>query len=85
MMKMIKKGIYIHIPFCDKKCSYCDFTTIIGKDKENYKKYLCLLLQEIDLYKDPSVFVDTIYIGGGTPSLFPRRQMDLCTDLFLAA
>lgn len=71
MMKMIKKGIYIHIPFCDKKCSYCDFTTIIGKDKENYKKYLCLLLQEIDLYKDPSVFVDTIYIGGGTPSLFP--------------
>lgn len=65
---MEKIGIYIHIPFCKKKCFYCDFTAFqnlefwIDSYFENLKK-------EIILYqKDISVEVDSIYIGGGTPT-----------------
>ncbi len=85
-MKTIKKGIYIHIPFCNRKCNYCDFTTIIGKNSADFEKYTSLLLDEIKLYKDPSIKVDTIYIGGGTPSLLPpdnlKRIMDRLSGSF---
>lgn len=65
---MEKIGIYIHIPFCKKKCFYCDFTAFqnlefwIDSYFENLKK-------EIILYqKNMNVEVDSIYIGGGTPT-----------------
>ena len=75
MMKKTNKGIYIHIPFCDKKCYYCDFTTLIKKGGA-YGEYIDLLLKEIDLYKDPNINVNSIYIGGGTPSLIPAIYVD---------
>ena len=63
---MSVKSCYIHIPFCNKICSYCDFA------KVNYNKlyidaYLDSLSHEIDLYYKSEI-LDTLYIGGGTPS-----------------
>lgn len=59
-------GLYIHIPFCDNICNYCDFYKKIGnrKDKENY---IIDLLKELNYYKEYFNQIDTIYIGGGTP------------------
>ncbi|MDU5372621.1 radical SAM family heme chaperone HemW [Anaerococcus vaginalis] len=65
---MEKIGIYIHIPFCKKKCFYCDFTAF-----QNLESWIDLyfenLKKEIKLYrKNMNVEVDSIYIGGGTPT-----------------
>ncbi len=63
-------GIYVHIPFCDHKCIYCDFYSIIKDD--NKSSYLSNLKREIDHFarefSDSHIF-RTIYFGGGTPSL----------------
>ena len=63
-------GLYIHIPFCNKKCDYCDFVSF-SMDKKAQQLYLEALFTEIDLVK--SKFndrkFDTIFIGGGTPSI----------------
>lgn len=63
-------SIYVHIPFCNRKCPYCDFASY--KMEPDWQKYLELLLEEINLtdrrLTDP---LDTVYFGGGTPSLLP--------------
>lgn len=66
---MKKIGIYIHIPFCEQKCLYCDFTTMPYQDKR-IEEYFNLLIKEIELYNEDyfNYEVDTIYIGGGTPT-----------------
>lgn len=66
---MNKIGLYIHIPFCHKICSYCDFCKRVSSDLIK-QKYLNYLFKEIDLYTSRFNFqnIDTIYIGGGTPS-----------------
>ena len=78
---MEKIGIYIHIPFCKKKCLYCDFTAFpnlesrIGSYFENLKK-------EIELYqKNMDVKVDSIYIGGGTPTYVDYKYIGEIVDL----
>lgn len=61
-------GFYVHIPFCDHKCVYCDFYSIINY--ENVEKYLHALKREIQFYKTlcaENIF-ESIYFGGGTPS-----------------
>ena len=68
-------GIYIHIPFCRKACHYCDFHFSTSL---TYKNELILnLLKEIDLRSDylAGESVDTIYIGGGTPSLLSETEL----------
>ena len=63
-------GIYFHIPFCKQRCSYCDFfsSTEINK-KDKYADALCEeLIVRKDYLQEP---VDTVYFGGGTPSLLP--------------
>ncbi len=75
-----KPGIYIHIPYCDSKCGYCDFYSItnnIGRDK-----FIPALKNEISSYIKQIKFnsnFDTIYLGGGTPSLLSIKELD---DLF---
>jgi len=66
---MGKIGLYIHIPFCEKKCHYCDFTSVKG-DNRLINNYVDALIKEIHLYSSYSkdYIVDTIFIGGGTPS-----------------
>ncbi|MDO4604975.1 MAG: radical SAM family heme chaperone HemW [Helcococcus sp.] len=69
-----KLGLYIHIPFCQKKCHYCDFLTFIGHD-EIIEKYVEYLNKEIEIYKGLDYILDTIYIGGGTPSYLDENLM----------
>jgi len=59
-------GLYIHIPFCLKKCAYCDFHSFENKLDEQ-EKYVDYLIKELSLY--PKYEFDTIYFGGGTPSI----------------
>ncbi len=63
-------GIYVHIPFCVKKCDYCDFLSMRADDKEK-EDYVTALLDEIKAYGGmlSDYVVDTIYFGGGTPSI----------------
>ncbi len=75
------KGLYVHIPFCEYICHYCDFVKRIPKDQEMMKTYVDKLIQEINLYKDHFETIDTIYIGGGTPSML---SIDLLEKLFIA-
>jgi len=62
-------GLYIHIPFCRKKCPYCDFFSI--SDLSLQPDFVEALLVEIDLKADPALAFDTVYLGGGTPSVLP--------------
>ncbi len=74
-------GIYIHIPFCRSRCSYCDFATGIY-NSDAAERYVRGLTQEIASYRDTSAqrIVDTIYFGGGTPSLLSPDQLKRLMD-----
>lgn len=63
-------SLYIHIPFCKAKCSYCDFLSFAGCGYSLQKEYINALQQEIHAYKDvaDSYIIRTIFFGGGTPS-----------------
>lgn len=61
-------GIYIHIPFCEEKCFYCNFVSFCKNEKEQ-EKYIRYLLKEIDMYDLNSYLVTSIFIGGGTPTI----------------
>ena len=66
-------GLYVHIPFCLSKCHYCDFysTTSVSVVPD----YLRALLEEMEMYRDRFNLFDTVYIGGGTPSLLSPRDL----------
>ncbi|MBG9980356.1 radical SAM family heme chaperone HemW [Facklamia lactis] len=67
-------GLYIHIPFCQKKCHYCDFLTFVDQD-DQIEEYIQYLVREISLYGSQNYALDTIYFGGGTPSYISADQM----------
>lgn len=72
---MEKLGIYIHIPFCKKKCKYCDFISF-SCDGAKQKEYVECLLKEIELKEYDSLNeITTIYIGGGTPSIIDSKDI----------
>ena len=76
---MNKKGVYIHIPFCKSICSYCDFCKVLYK-KEWVKPYLKKLINEIkDIYMEEEI--NTIYIGGGTPSSLDKNELEILFKL----
>lgn len=64
---MKKIGIYVHIPFCKSKCKYCNFVSFVGKE-DLMEEYIRCVVSEIKHRATKDVEVDTIYIGGGTPS-----------------
>ncbi len=68
---MSPAGLYIHIPFCRQKCAYCNFYSIVP-DRDP-SPFIHWLVQELSLYVHEFEFFDTIYIGGGTPSILPVR------------
>lgn len=81
-------GIYIHIPFCVRKCAYCDFLSAPPANAEAMQKYVDALCREIiiksNIYgtKDnKATIVDTVFFGGGTPSLLATEDLGriLCT------
>ena len=67
-------GIYVHIPFCIKKCSYCDFFSIT--DLSYTDNFIRALIQEMSMIRKDSLQFDTLYIGGGTPSLLGVRPVN---------
>lgn len=69
------KGLYIHIPFCESICHYCDFVKRVPKSQEMMDAYIDELILEIRSYKDHFSTVETIYIGGGTPSMLSLEQL----------
>jgi len=71
---MEKIGIYIHIPFCKRKCFYCHFVKY-PYDTELVEKYIHTLCKEIPLRAKPHYTVDTVYIGGGSPSLLNETHL----------
>ena len=72
-------GLYIHIPFCLSKCGYCSFYSI--KSLNLIPDFIDALKKEIKFYNKLFKSFDTIYIGGGTPSLLTAKQL---TDIFIA-
>ena len=72
---MTLAGLYIHIPFCRSRCSYCDFATGIYQG-ELAARYVRAVVDEIVSSRDAGARVDTIYFGGGTPSLLTPAQLD---------
>lgn len=72
-------GIYVHIPFCSQFCVYCNFYSVKGKELR--EKYVSALLNEIeyrkDFFRNIGVLPQTVYFGGGTPSLFPPDKLEL--------
>ena len=73
MSKVENPGLYIHIPFCHTKCPYCDFYSIIADDRVACWREA--LRQEILAYKDRCALFDSLYLGGGTPSLLGRDDL----------
>lgn len=79
MGKIKEIGIYLHVPFCKRKCFYCHF--VKGKyDEELVEKYIDALVKEIQLRANPGYSIDTLYIGGGSPSLLKEKQVSTIVD-----
>ena len=71
-------GVYIHIPFCKSRCSYCDFATDVYRDPAMVERYVDAVCSEISSFTVPnagSAQIDSIYFGGGTPSLLLPGQL----------
>ena len=69
-------GIYIHIPFCKRRCIYCDFFSTTQSEKK--PAYVSALCQELEIRKDylEGEDIETIYLGGGTPSQLTHEELD---------
>ena len=71
---MKRLGLYIHIPFCDRICNYCDFTAFQGANSK-IKEYVEALKKEIELKGNKNFLIDSIFIGGGTPSFIDGKYI----------
>lgn len=72
-------SLYIHIPWCLKKCPYCDFNSYTTKNKIKEQEYINHLILDLknDIYLTSNRIINTIFIGGGTPSLFNYQSIKL--------
>lgn len=73
-MKSELPGLYIHIPFCLSKCGYCSFHSVTATHLVDAT--VNAIAQEMDLYRDYFLYFDSVYIGGGTPSLLSIQQVE---------
>lgn len=76
--KMKKLGLYLHLPFCIKKCLYCDFCSFPRPDAELVSAYVDALCRDIEKNAENcrAYSVDTVYFGGGTPTLLPISEFE---------
>ena len=76
-MKKRNLELYLHIPFCVRKCNYCDFFSASGTQEEQ-AAYVSAMIREIQSYQKLSeeYEVQTIFLGGGTPSLLIPEQIE---------
>ncbi len=70
-------GLYIHLPYCVHRCIYCDFNVTVLSREEELSWYLKVLQKEILFYAQtyPDKIIDTLFLGGGTPSLFSEQHI----------
>ena len=68
-------GIYLHIPFCLRRCPYCDFYSTIRLDRR--QEYVRAMARALETGPDPARSVDTVYFGGGTPSLLEEGVLPI--------
>lgn len=73
-------GIYLHVPFCSTRCGYCDFNTYVpGEDGSAQSGYMDAAIAELDLAQrvlgDHAPSVDTVFIGGGTPTILLAEDL----------
>ncbi|MBQ8409311.1 MAG: radical SAM family heme chaperone HemW [Clostridia bacterium] len=79
-------GIYIHVPFCLSKCHYCDFCSVLHADEAKKERYVARLCEEIRLFADKIgesgeiPIAETVYFGGGTPTLLSPEQFEEILD-----
>lgn len=73
----MKLGLYIHIPFCRSKCLYCDFCSFPRPDADRMESYVTALCRDLSSRAaDAATYtVDSIYLGGGTPTILPARLL----------
>ena len=76
------KGVYVHIPFCKSRCAYCDFFSTTQLERR--EEYVQALLSEIAARVPDNDPIDTIYFGGGTPSLLETEQIERLLNALLA-
>lgn len=69
-------SVYIHIPFCPSRCTYCSYPIIKSSNKDLLKTYVDTLLKELESYRDLSKKPTSIYIGGGTPTSIGVDQLE---------
>lgn len=79
-----KKGLYIHIPFCVRKCNYCDFLSAPASAAER-ADYIECLKREIKAYASFGYRADTVFFGGGTPSLLSGEEIAGLTEAVRAS
>ena len=73
------RGIYVHIPFCARKCGYCDFYSVVGGE-EAHEEFVSLLARETELLArelpaEAEALSDTVYLGGGTPTVLGAERL----------
>ena len=70
-------GLYIHVPFCKQKCGYCDFCSVAGGSEELKGKYVDALCELVEKWAEKcgEYAVDTVYFGGGTPTVLDARGL----------
>src|SRR3982750_1060075 len=77
-------GLYLHIPFCRKRCHFCYFKVYTGKDSGEIDRYLDAVVRELTLYSEKAFIGGRkpafIYFGGGTPSYISTRQLSHLVD-----
>ena len=73
---MKKLSIYVHIPFCEKRCYYCDFASTV-KDNDIVERYVDAVIREIKTFNHSDMYVvDSIFFGGGTPTCIDSRHIE---------
>ncbi|MDD4212883.1 MAG: radical SAM family heme chaperone HemW [Bacilli bacterium] len=82
MNNQAPRALYIHIPFCSHICTYCDFYKMRAKESVKHE-YISTLIQELHLKKSFYDAIETIYIGGGTPSSIPMEHLKRLFDAIL--
>jgi oxygen-independent coproporphyrinogen-3 oxidase len=76
-MLHVAAGVYLHIPFCRSRCSYCDFATDVYRSADGVERYVSALCAEVDAQASRArAEIDTVYFGGGTPSLLTPQQLE---------
>jgi oxygen-independent coproporphyrinogen-3 oxidase len=79
------RHLYVHLPFCVHRCGYCDFVTLVGRD-ERHGAYVDALVAELALEREHlAPQLETLYLGGGTPTLTARNELARLLDSLPAA